>query len=236
MAFIPTKRLFVYVISGIVVLAAGSLGLLALRDGPRASTDALVIQADGAAAALNVAPGVLAGGAATTSTESTTTSTTPAKIWVQVAGAVRRPGVYQLFEGARVFEAVSAAGGFASNADQESTALAAQLSDGCRVYVPRKGEPASGQVQAPVQSSAGLSEGSAGPGGGGKGLSSTGLVLLNSATLEQLDSLPGVGPALAQQILSYREKNGPFTSVDQLDDVPGIGPAKLEQLRPLVGL
>ena len=63
-----------------------------------------------------------------------------------------------------------------------------------------------------------------------------GPVSLNSATLEQLDALPGVGPALAQQIVTYRETLGPFTSVDQLDDVSGIGPAKLEQLRPLVGL
>ena len=236
MASIPTKRLLVYVVCGIVVLAVGSWGLLALRDGPRPSTDALVIQADGAAAALSGDTSGLASGAATSSTEPTTTSTTLAKIWVQVAGAVRRPGVYQLFEGARVFEAVSAAGGFAGNADQQATALAAKLSDGCRVYVPREGESASSQVQTPVQSSAGLSGGTGGSGGGTKGGSSTGLVLLNSATLEQLDTLPGVGPALAQQILSYREKNGPFTSVDQLDDVPGIGPAKLEQLRPLVGL
>ena len=84
-----------------------------------------------------------------------------------------------------------------------------------------------------AQSAAGITGGSVDCGaGGGPG----GVVSLNSATSEDLDALPGIGPALAQQIITYRETNGPFTSVDQLTDVPGIGPAKLEQLRPLVGL
>jgi competence protein ComEA len=65
---------------------------------------------------------------------------------------------------------------------------------------------------------------------------SAGPVSINKATLEELDALPGIGPALAQQIITFRETQGPFTSIDQLTDVPGIGPSKLEQLRPLVGL
>lgn len=245
MASIPTKRLFVYVVAGIIVLVAGSLGLLALRGGAHASTDALVLgtgTGDETAAGGTETSGAGSGllGQSTSAAAATTTSTTLAKLWVQVAGAVRRPGVYQLCRGARVFEAVSAAGGFTSDADQQATALAAEVSDGCRVYVPRKGESAAGQVQGPVQSTAGLSGGAGANAGlgtsSGAGGPGTGPVLLNSATVEQLDTLPGVGPALARQIVAYREKNGPFTSVDQLDDVPGIGPAKLEQLRPLVGL
>ncbi len=113
---------------------------------------------------------------------------------------------------------------------QQAVAQAAQLSDGCRVYVPRIGETAGGAVVTPGQSSAGITGGSSGGG------SSGGVVSLNSATAEQLDALPGIGPSLAQQIIAYREAQGPFTSVDQLTDVPGIGPAKLEQLRPLVVL
>lgn len=74
------------------------------------------------------------------------------------------------------------------------------------------------------------------PLGGSATGSTAGPVSLNSATVEQLDALPGIGPALAQQIVVYREANGPFTSVDQLNDVPGIGPSKFAQLRPLVGL
>jgi competence protein ComEA len=135
----------------------------------------------------------------------------------------------------RVFEAVLEAGGFTEEADQDAIALAAPLGDGCRVYVPTIGELPPGTVQTPVMSTAGVT---AGPGAGdtsGAGLPS-GPVLLNSATLEQLDTLPGIGPALAQQIITYRETAGPFTTVEQLADVPGIGPSKLEQLRPLVGL
>jgi len=86
------------------------------------------------------------------------------------------------------------------------------------------GEPAADVAAPPGQ-----------PGGGTTG-AAAGTISLNSATLEQLDSLPGVGPATAQEIIAYREAQGPFTSVDQLTEVPGIGPAKLEKLRPLVGL
>jgi len=142
---------------------------------------------------------------------------------VQVAGEVRRPGVYRVASDARVFEAVLEAGGFTEQADQQAVPLAARVSDGCKVVVPKVGAAAG-----PVVSSDPL--------GGSATGSTAGVVSLNSATLQQLDSLPGIGPALAQQIIAYREANGPFTSVDQLTDVPGIGPSKFAQLRPLVGL
>lgn len=143
---------------------------------------------------------------------------------MQVAGAVRGPGVYEMTAGSRVYEAVERAGGFSEDADREVLTLAARLTDGCRVYVPRVGEVATGGV-VPLEeqtASATMADGA--------------VVSINSATVDELDSLPGVGPAIANDIVNYRETNGPFTSVDQLTDVPGIGPAKLEQLRPLVGL
>jgi competence protein ComEA len=215
MPAIPTKRLFVYVAAGLVVLVVGTLGVISMRGGSASSADGVTIVAGGPATGTVYGAGP----------SSSTTSTTQAPlIYVQVAGAVRRPGVYQVAPDARVFQAVLQAGGFTEDADQQGVTLAARLTDGCRVYVPQVGETVVDQTVAPQ------------PQTGGTGGATTGPVLLNSATLEQLDSLPGVGPAIAQDIIAYREAQGPFTSVEQLTEVPGIGPAKLEKLRPLVGL
>jgi competence protein ComEA len=140
-----------------------------------------------------------------------------AALLVHVVGAVRRPGLYRLRDGARVADAVSRAGGATRNADLALINLAAEVADGVQVVVPRR---------EPVTASAGE------PSGGSPAPS--GPLHLNTATLEQLDELPGVGPATAQRILDYRQENGAFSSVDELDAVPGIGPARLEQLRELV--
>lgn len=233
---IPTRRLLVYIIAGLVVLLVGAFGLLSLRGGSDDADGSLVIQTGDSQDAVAVTDSPAGVADRPSPPGSSTTSTTqPPRIWVQVTGAVRRPGVYQVPADARAFQAIMEAGGFSEDADQQAVALAAQLSDGCRIEVPRDGESASGEVRSPVQSSAGITQqvsgGSPDAGGG-----SAGVVNLNSATLEQLDTLPGIGPSLAQQIISYRETHGPFTSVDQLNEVPGIGPARLEQLRPLVGI
>jgi len=121
-----------------------------------------------------------------------------------------------------VADAVARAGGSTRKADLSLVNLAALVSDGEQVVVPRRGAGAA-----------------AGAAAGGAGASSaagvpTGPVHLNSATVEQLDTLPGVGPVTAQKIVDYRQKHGAFTSVDELDAVSGIGPARLDQLRDLV--
>lgn len=136
-------------------------------------------------------------------------------VYVDVVGAVRRPGLYRLRDGARVADAVRRAGGPTPKAQIELLNLAAPISDGEQVVVPR----------------AGLALGALGAGGGG---ATGGRVHLNSATLEQLDALPGVGPVTAQKILDFRQAHGAFGSVDELDAVPGIGPARMETLRDLV--
>jgi competence protein ComEA len=140
---------------------------------------------------------------------------------VHVAGAVASPGVYTVAPSARVTDAVSAAGGVVAEADPNAINLAAPLHDGERVYVPKVGETV---AVAQIDGTGGGPDVPAGP------------VNVNSATAEQLDVLPGVGPATAAAIVAHRRQHGPFSSVDQLGDVRGIGPAKLEALRGLVTL
>ncbi|MGH3031041.1 MAG: helix-hairpin-helix domain-containing protein [Gaiellaceae bacterium] len=137
------------------------------------------------------------------------------KLVVHVVGAVREPGLYTLREGSRVDDAIQQAGGPKPKAALELVNLASPVADGQQVVVPLRGsagETAAGSTGTP------------------------GVVHLNSATLEELDTLPGVGPITAQKILDYRTANGAFSSIDELDAVPGIGPTTLEELRPLVGL
>jgi competence protein ComEA len=142
----------------------------------------------------------------------------PRELVVHVAGAVARPGLYRLPDGSRIDDAIAEAGGAKPRAALDLVNLAAPVADGQQVVVPLRGSTAA----------AGAADPSTG--------APVGKVHLNSATLEQLDELPGVGPVTAQQILAYRDANGAFRSVDELDAVPGIGPATLEQLRPLVDL
>jgi competence protein ComEA len=143
-----------------------------------------------------------------------------ARVVVDVVGAVRRPGLYRLDQGSRIADAVARAGGATRKADLALVNLAAPLADGEQVVVPKRRA-----VAAATGASAGLPAGTGSP---------AAPVQLSTATLEQLDSLPGVGPATAQKILDYRAKHGAFGSVDELDAVPGIGPKRMEQLRDLV--
>jgi competence protein ComEA len=132
------------------------------------------------------------------------------KLVVHVAGAVRRPGLYRLTEGSRVADAVARAGGATAPADTAAINLAAPVADGMQVLVPRRVAAA------------------------GHPAAAAGRPSLSSATLAELDALPGVGPVTAQKILDYRAQHGGFRSVDDLDAIPGIGPARIDQLRDLV--
>ena len=147
------------------------------------------------------------------------------KLVVHVVGAVREPGLYRLPEGSRVDDAIRRAGGAKRKAALELVNLAAPVADGQQVVVPARAS--AGAAPAPA-GGADASSGVAGAPGG--------RVHLNSATLEELDALPGIGPVTAQKILDYRTEHGAFSSVEELDAVPGIGPARLEQLKELVDL
>ena len=153
----------------------------------------------------------------TASAPAVRSSAAPALV-VAVTGRVRRPGVVTLPAGARVIDAVQAAGGPAPGADLALLNLARKLADGELVVV---GVP-------------GAADQGANPAGTSGPNAANGRVDLNSATMEQLDALPGVGPVLAQRILDWRAANGPFNSVDQLREVTGIGEAKFSDLRERV--
>lgn len=146
------------------------------------------------------------------------TVTGPSTIMAQAAGAVVHPGVYALPATARVADLVAAAGGPTPDGDGQAVALAAKLIDGQRVVVPKIGDPAGATI---------------GNDGLGAALA-VGPIDLNAATPVQLDALPGVGPATAAAIVTFREQHGPFRSVEALSEVRGIGTAKLDSLRPLV--
>ncbi len=162
----------------------------------------------------------LAGGAGDPGLSSTTVTTTPSQVLVHAAGAVHAPGIYRLDAGARVADLVEAAGGPRDDAELDRLNLAATVADGQQVYVPRIGEAVPELVEA-------TGEGSTAGGGDG-------LVDVNTADADELDTLPGVGPATAEAILDTREQRGSFSSVEELLDVPGIGEAKLEAIRDLV--
>ena len=158
------------------------------------------------------------------------TSTGPATVVVHVAGAVVRPGVYTLPAGSRVVDAVTAAGGAVRGADLAAVNLAIVLVDTEQVYIPLLGREGSRALVAPR-----LRPGSGGGAGGGAANNGpSAKVDLNTATAEQLDALPGVGPATAAAIVDHRTRHGPFASVDGLLDVAGIGETKLAALRDLV--
>jgi competence protein ComEA len=143
----------------------------------------------------------------------------PAVLIVHVAGWVRRPGVYELQDGDRVIDAIEAAGGPRKGAELAGLNLAALLTDAQQVLVPRAAPAGPAVPAAPADGTSGATPQ---------------LVNLNTATPEELETLPGIGEVLAGAIVAYREEHGPFTSVDQLIDVSGIGEVTLEEIRDLV--
>jgi competence protein ComEA len=152
------------------------------------------------------------------------------ELTVHVAGAVRRPGVYRLKSGSRVDDAVQRAGGARPRADLSGLNLAAELEDGRQVLVPARAGGAPGGAAPPAATAAA-------PGGSAVAAATAAAAVplnLNTATLEQLDQLDGIGPATAQQILQFRQAHGGFGSIEELGQVPGIGDKRLASLRQQV--
>lgn len=209
------------------VIAAGcaalalAVVLAAWRFWPRAGTPAESFESGSAVASTN------AGGYAA-SGEVSGSAPAPARVYVHVIGAVIAPGVYDLEPGARVIDAVTAAGGLQPDAAPAGVNLARTVSDGEQIAVPTKQQLAAGRAVpgAAVSGSGGAASAAAGGGS----------VNINTADAALLDTLPGVGPATAAKIISDREANGPFASEDDLGRVAGIGPKKLDQLKGLISV
>lgn len=200
----------------LVVYAAAALAiaLIGARYIKAASSER---SADTSGGASNWSFGDRGGGATSAGVTGSTASATKFRaLVVHVAGAVRRPGIVRLRDGDRTGDAVAAAGGPTAHADLNAINLAMRLADGQQVVVPAKAVAAVG----------GGSTQTAGSGSG-----TLGPISLGSATVEQLDTLDGVGPGLAAKIISYRTEHGGFRSIDELAEVPGIGDKRLESLR-----
>ena len=224
-----------------LVLAVGCAFVIRILWAERAS----VPRADGERPPAAATPGVTVSGRATAPARpagdpgrvatATASAGGAAEVVVHVVGQVKKPGLVRLPTGARVADALAAAGGATKGADLTALNLARPVTDGEQVHVPRPGE------KPPV--GAGGTSGEPGPGGAGAGTgrgagggAGAGPVNLNTADLSALDSLPGVGPVLAQRILDWRTEHGRFSSVEELGEVSGIGDKLLAQLRPKVTL
>lgn len=230
MRAITLRRIVLLVAAAAVVLGVGAWGLLSSRS--RTSQAELVVTGGPL-----VLGRTLSGQPTTGDATSTPTTEVIATVFVQVAGEVVRPGVYEVPADARVFQVLLEAGGTTLEADRDAVPLAAPVVDGARIYVPAKsadgaagvpGGTPSGTGGAPEVTAPQVSAGGAAP--------NAKKVSLNTATAAELDTLPGVGPSTAERIIAYRQTHGGFTSVEQLEEVSGIGPATMQKLRDLVSL
>jgi len=155
---------------------------------------------------------------------------TKVPVAVHVIGAVPRPGLYEFAEGARVQDAIDAAGGLLSSANVDAVNLAALLTDGQQLNIPYT----DGAAPTEDPSALVLPGSSTAESGNSSESTNNDLININTASLEDLDSLPGIGPTTAQRIIDYRTTNGPFTTIDQIMDVSGIGPATYDEIKNLI--
>jgi competence protein ComEA len=200
----------------VLVAAAIAVVISAASAHPAAASSASY--GSGSAVAHTTSPST--GGSASSTSTDADSGTPSGTAFVQVVGQVRKPGVYELPSGDRVVDAVAAAGGFTAKADQASLNLAQVISDGQQIVV-----AARGAVAAVGASGAG------GSGDSASGTSASGIVDINTADATGLETLDGIGPALAQRILAYRTAHNGFRSVNDLQNVTGIGPKKFAAIK-----
>ena len=210
------RQIVAYVAVAAVVAAVGVRYVVAPRAAKSSGGQPLVLT--------SVAPGQPSAVSAAPSAPPASPAAPDALVYV--CGAVRTPGVVRVPPGARVADALDLAGGPTSRAELAAVNLAAKVVDGQQILVPEKGSAA--VAQAPPADAGGTSS------AGGAAAPAAGPVNINTATLEQLDTLQGVGPATAQKIIDYRTANGPFTSIEDIKNVSGIGDAKFAAMKAAI--
>ena len=224
MTEISRRQFAVYLVAVVLVVLLGGRALRA-APAPTAAPAAAAFtpggEPDGAAA------GEPGSGPGATGAEGVEDGQDGGRVLVHVAGRVRRPGVYELAEGARIADALKEAGGGRPGADLDVLNLAAKLTDGQQVLVARRGAPAGPVAAAPVTPAAGGTASASSP----AAPAATATININQADATQLEGLTGVGPAIAAKIVDYRTQNGPFKTVDDLAQVSGIGAKTLEGMR-----
>ncbi len=211
------------------LFALGAVGVIAVM----VTVFAMMHDKPPAIASAKLPPVQMVSSAAPSPAGRTPTASAEQPVVVSVVGLVHKPGLVTLQPGARIADAVAAAGGTLDGADLIGLNMAQRVADGEQIMVgiaPAPGEPTTlGSGVTPLSGASTAPTTSGAPSG-----PAAGPVDLNTATVEQLDTLPGIGPVTAAAIVKWRDENGRFTSVDQLGDVDGIGPARLEKLRPMV--
>ncbi len=209
------RQIIAYVVVAAVVVAVGVRYVVLPRETGPSEAQAVVL-----------APVAASPSAAAAEAASPAASPTP-DVMVYVCGAVRTPGVVRLPAGARVTDALELAGGPTAKAELAAVNLAAQVADGQQVVVPERGAA----VASTPSSSGSSSTGALGVTPAAGGSVSGALININTASLEELDALDGVGPSTAQKIIDYRTENGGFKTVDEIQEVPGIGDVKFAALK-----